>query len=253
MRCFCELAYNGTRYVGWQKQPGQASLQETIEGAFSTILETSIEITGCGRTDAGVHARQYFLHFDFPFEGEGGFPEAFVSRLNKFLPQDIVVRRIFEVANDAHARYDAFLRSYEYKLCFNKNPFHPETIYHFPFAHKLDVQKVQEAANLLLGYDEFFPFCKTRSDVKTVECQLKRSKWIFDREKERMIYYISANRFLRGMVRLIVGMCLNVGLGKLSLEEVKLALDTTQRRLPKSWSVPPQGLFLTEVRYPFVE
>ncbi len=252
MRYFCELAYNGSRYIGWQKQPGQPSLQETVELALSTILQTSIEVTGCGRTDAGVHARQFFLHFDFFSEGAGFFPESFVRRLNKFLPQDIAIKRIFEVAKDAHARYDAFLRSYEYQLCFIKNPFEMETIFCFSFSRKLEIQKMHEAASLLLQYPEFYPFCKTRSDVKTMACRLDRSEWIFDREKEQMIYYISANRFLRGMVRLIVGMCLNVGLGKLSLEEVKLALDT-QRRLSKSWSVPPQGLFLTEVRYPFVE
>lgn len=247
MRYFAELAYNGTRYCGWQRQPGQPSVQETLENAFGTILGMPVEVTGCGRTDTGVHARQYFLHFDF----EGSFPREFLRRINRFLPPDIAIFRIFEVASGAHARFDASSRSYEYHLTTRKDPFAQHTAYFFPFADRLDPDRLREAAALLLDYEAFLPFCKTHTDVKTMRCDLRRSEWLFYPEKERLVYHITADRFLRGMVRLIVGMCLNVGAGKLHPSEVRTALDR-QLRLPRSLSVPPQGLFLTDIRYPFL-
>ncbi|RMG78374.1 MAG: tRNA pseudouridine(38-40) synthase TruA [Bacteroidetes bacterium] len=247
MRYFSELAYNGTRYFGWQRQPAQISVQETLETAFSTILRTPISITGCGRTDTGVHARQYFMHFDF----EGDFPKGFLSRINKFLPKDIVLKSIFEVAPKAHARFDAWHRSYEYHLCAEKDPFRPDTVFHFPFFDQLNGAKMTEAAQLLMRYDAFFPFCKTNTDTKTMQCELRRAEWVRTDDGRGMVFHISANRFLRGMVRLIVGMCLNVGLGKMDIESVKEALDQ-QTRLKKSLSVPPQGLFLTEIKYPYL-
>jgi len=245
-RYFAELSYLGTRYSGWQKQPKAVSIQEVIEQKISKILRTEIEVVGCGRTDAGVHAKQYFLHFDYEKE----LPNGFINRLNKMLPKDIAFKKVAEVEPNAHARFDANHRAYEYHVGFYKNPFTTNTAFHFPFAEKLDLEKLQEAADLLLSYEAFFPFCKSNSDVKTMNCDLKRAEWIFDAEKEALVFHIAANRFLRGMVRLIVGMCLNVGLGKISIEQVKSALDT-QTRLSNSYSVPPQGLFLTDIRYPF--
>lgn len=246
MRYFAELAYNGTRYYGWQRQPGQISVQETLEQAFSTILSAELEVTGCGRTDTGVHASQYYLHFDF----DGVFPRAFTQRLNKFLPPDIAVYRIFPVAPEAHARYDAVRRAYQYHLTFRKDPFALETAYYFPFPNRPDFSKLQEAANLLLQYEDFYPFCKSNTDVHTMKCQLFRSEWE-EISPDRLVFHIAANRFLRGMVRLIVGMSLNVAMGKIPLEEVKRAMDE-QIRLKRSWSAPPEGLFLSEVQYPFV-
>lgn len=222
------------------------SVQQVIEEKLSIILNTKIEVTGCGRTDTGVHARQYFLHFDYELE----LPEGITGRLNRILPPDIAFKNFSEVPAAAHARYDAVQRSYEYYVGFYKNPFTAETVFHFPFARQLDLEKMQEAAALLLEYDEFFPFCKANSDVKTMKCSLNRAEWVYDPKDEDLVFHIAADRFLRGMVRLIVGMCLNVGLGKLSLELVKAALDN-QTRLSKSYSVPPHGLFLTEIRYPF--
>ncbi len=245
-RYFAELSYLGTAYSGWQKQPKATSIQEVIENGISKILREKTEIVGCGRTDAGVHAKQYFLHFDY----KGGFPEGFTNRLNKVLPTDISFKKIVEMESTVHARFDATHRAYEYHLGFNKNPFSTNTAFHFPFAQQLDRQKLQEATELLLNYEAFFPFCKSNSDVKTMKCNLQRAEWIFNEEDEELVFHIAANRFLRGMVRLIVGMCLNVSLGKLSLKEVKSALDD-QTRLSKSYSVPPQGLFLTDIRYPF--
>lgn len=247
MRYFAELAYNGTRYAGWQIQPNNLSVQETLQTAFSTILGTDIEFVGCGRTDTGVHASQYFAHFDF----DGAFPQSFLQRVNKFLPDDIVIYRIFEVSSDAHARFDAFKRSYEYQVTFIKNPFQTQTTYFYPYAQKPDFAKMQAAAQLLLAYREFQPFCKSNHDAKTLQCDLTQSEWIQVNDN-KLVFYITSNRFLRGMVRLIVGMCLNVGLEKVSLDEVKAALDQ-QILLKKSWSVPPEGLFLTNVKYPFLE
>ncbi|MEM9886798.1 MAG: tRNA pseudouridine(38-40) synthase TruA [Bacteroidota bacterium] len=246
MRYFAELAYSGTPFHGWQRQPRQVSVQSTIEEALSVLLRQEIEIVGCGRTDAGVHARQYFIHFD----SEEVLHEKFVHRINKFLPPDISFRHFQVVEAKAHARYDAYYRRYAYYLDLNKNPFQQHTAFYYHFADQLDTNKLQQAAQLLLSYQDFFPFCKSNSDLKNMTCQLHLNEWEFN--TGQYIFHIAANRFLRGMVRLIVGMCLNVGLGKLELEEVKFALDE-QRLLSKSWSVPPQGLFLEEIRYPFLE
>ena len=245
-RYFVALSYLGTKFSGWQKQPKATSVQEVIEKAISKVLRTDIEVVGCGRTDAGVHAKQYFLHFDF----DGEFPQGFLNRMNKVLPPAIAFHNIFEVENNAHARFDANHRAYEYHISYYKNPFTANTAYHFPFASKLDQQKMQEVASLLRNYEAFFPFCKSNSDVKTMNCDLKRAEWVFDEVNGKMIFHIAANRFLRGMVRLIVGVWVNVGLSKVSIEEVKEALEN-QTRLNKSLSVPPQGLFLTDIRYPF--
>ncbi len=246
MRYFIKLAYNGANYFGWQRQPEQLSVQEVIESALSTILNTPTAVTGCGRTDTGVHASQYYLHFDHE---KSSLPANFQFRLNKYLPPDIAILNIFPVPSGAHARYDAYFRSYTYHLNFNKDPFHLKTRYHFPAGNKLDLSAMQNAAALLLNFRAFYPFCKTGHDAKTMDCELHQSEWILNEDQTGLLFRISANRFLRGMVRLIVGMSLNVGLGKLSITEVQQALET-QSRLQKSLSVPPDGLYLTEVRYP---
>ena len=237
--------YLGFRYHGWQKQPNSTSVQETIEQAFSTILGQEMELVGCGRTDTGVHASQYFAHFDF----SGNFPEGFLRRVNKFLPADIAIRQIFPVAENAHARFDAIRRSYEYHLVFEKNPFETQTAWHFYLGKTLSLEKLNEAASLLLGFGEFAPFCKSNHDAKTMQCTMHRCEWLHDEAAGRLVFHISANRFLRGMVRLIVGMCVNVAVGELELEEVRQAMQQ-QRPLAKSWSVPAHGLFLSEVKYP---
>lgn len=247
MRYFAELAYNGTSYFGWQRQPQQISVQEVIENALSTILNTPITVMGCGRTDTGVHAKQYYLHFDVNDE----LPQRFIGRINKFLPKDIAIFHFIRVPDDAHTRFDAFHRAYEYHINLRKNPFGQHTAYQFPFYAHLDVQKMQAATKLLLDYAEFAPFCKTNHDAKTMKCDLKRAEWIIDEAHYKMIFHIAANRFLRGMVRLIVGMSLRVGLGKIELTAVKKALDD-QSPLKGSWSAPAQGLYLTDIRYPFI-
>ena len=244
MRFFLQLAYKGTNYCGWQIQPNGLSVQQVIAEALSTILRKEIAIVGCGRTDAGVHASDYFLHFEF----DEKLPDNFISRINKFLPPDIAIKQYFEVNSTTHARFDAVQRSYAYHIIFEKDPFLQQTAYYYPYQKRLDDNKMQAAAALLMNYDAFFPFCKTNSDAKTMNCILYRSEWEL-LANGRMVYHVSANRFLRGMVRLIVGMCINVGIGKTKIEEVALALDQ-QKILANSYSAPAKGLFLTEVKYP---
>ncbi len=246
MRFFIKLSYRGTHYNGWQIQPNAPSVQETIQKGLSTILKSRIEITGCGRTDTGVHAKDYVAHFDYT----GSIPEDFLKRINKYLPEDIAINSIAEVAEGRHARFDAKHRAYEYHIVFNKSPFDRDTAFQFPFIKDIELAKLQEAAKLLLAYDDFFPFCKTNTQVKTMRCELFRSEWEIDTKNGKMVFHIAANRFLRGMVRLIVGMCLNVASGKVSLEAVKNAMDK-QIRLAKSLSVPPHGLYLVDIRYPY--
>lgn len=245
MRYFIKLAYNGTRFHGWQSQPNAVTVQGTVESKMTLLLRTSISIVGCGRTDTGVHAKEYYAHFDF----EGVFPKNFLHRLNLVLPNDIVIYDIYEVKAKAHARFDAYHRSYEYHISFDKNPFEIETTWVYPYrTDLLDINKMQAAAAVLLEFEDFNTFCKRNTDVKTTRCEMKRSEWVFNKKNQRLVFHISANRFLRGMVRLIVGMCVNVGVGKLSIEELRAAL-TKKIPLATPYSVPAQGLFLTDIRY----
>jgi tRNA pseudouridine38-40 synthase len=246
-RYFIKLAYFGKNYNGWQTQPNAPSVQETIENALFTITREKIEIVGCGRTDTGVHASEYYAHFDY----EKPFPNGFLPRINKILPKDISIFDLIEVAADAHTRFDAFRRAYQYHIDGKKNPFRHELstfVYNFD---ELDVEKMQNAAKLIADYQHFMPFCKSNHDAKTLFCEIYRSEWEWNVEEKTAIYHIAANRFLRGMVRLIVGMCLQVGAGKLTIEDVKYALDN-QVLLKRSSSAEPQGLFLTEVKYPYL-
>ena len=255
MRYFLKLAYNGTNYHGWQRQPKDISVQQILEESFSTMLRTPVEMMGCGRTDAGVHASEFYAHFDLAEEQwaavgvHENFPKAFLGRMNNFLPKDISLYDLIPVADDAHTRFDATKRSYEYHIIFEKSPFETQTAVSIGYKEKLDFDKMREAAKLLLNYGEFNTFCKTHTDAKTRFCKLTRSEWVEMEDGKRWVFHISADRFLRGMVRLIVGMCLNVGLGKLELETVKTALDN-QTILQKAHSAPAHGLFLTEVKYP---
>ncbi|MGK0388119.1 MAG: tRNA pseudouridine38-40 synthase [Maribacter sp.] len=246
MRYFGELAYNGTNYFGWQRQPNEMSVQQMIEEAMSMIFRMPIQITGCGRTDTGVHASQYFIHFDF----DGVLPKGLSNRLNKILPKDIAFHRIFEVESRAHARFDAYSRSYEYHLNFRKNPFQEKTTYYYYYAQIPDFDKMQEAAALILEYNEFATFCKAHHDAKTMICHLTRSEWK-KIDEYHWVYYVTSNRFLRGMIRLVVGMCMNVGRDKITLDDVRKALED-QVQLENSLSVQPEGLYLKDIKYPFL-
>jgi tRNA pseudouridine38-40 synthase len=246
MRYFITLAYQGARFNGWQIQPNAPSVQETLEAACSTILRQPISITGCGRTDTGVHARYYVAHFD----AEVDIPERFLTGLNSILSDDIAVYSIRSMHADAHARFDAYERSYIYHVALRKNPFGTATEWFLPQNKLLDLKKMQEVADLLPLYSAFFPFCKTHSGVDSYACELKSARWELRSEEHQLLFHITANRFLRGMVRLVVGACIQVGMGQITLQDVKSALDE-QKMLKKSLSVPPQGLFLTDVKYPY--
>ncbi|MFT5997842.1 MAG: tRNA pseudouridine38-40 synthase [Neolewinella sp.] len=242
-RYVLELCYNGTNYSGWQRQPSALSVEETIDTTLSTILGEKIKIVGCGRTDAGVHASYYVAHFDFT----GAFPVAFLRRFNRFVANDVALLCLYRVPAEFHARFHASGRGYTYRMALQKDPFRPDTVASLPQFADIDREKMQAAANILLEYGDFAPFCKTNSEVYTMKCQLTEARWGF--AEKGWTFHISSNRFLRGMVRLIVGMCLRVGEGKLSLEDLRQAMDN-QTRLPKPWSAPAAGLYLSKVEYP---
>ncbi len=226
------------------------SVQETVENALSKILQEKIELTGCGRTDAGVHAKNYVAHFDAeklpnPSDRSSG-RETFLAGANSLLPPGIVLHQFWPVAADAHARFDAVERQYEYHLVFERDPFRQHTAWYFPQGKNLDFEKLQAVADLLPPRRDFFTFCKTHSGLAGFDCEIRRSEW--QKTDGGLVFHISANRFLRGMVRLIVGACVNVGLGKVEISDVEFALDHHQI-LKKNLSVPPEGLFLTQIIY----
>jgi tRNA pseudouridine38-40 synthase len=246
MRYFLRLSYLGTDYFGWQRQPHQMSVQEKIETILSLILNEPIEVTGCGRTDTGVHAKDYIAHFDT----EKKIPPTFLKGCNSRLPDDIVLHTLHEVHADAHARYDAYERSYEYRIGFGKDPFNYKTVWYYPFGIKVDFEKLQETAALFPKFKEFFPFCKSDNGMDVYNCELKMAHWEKEDNTGQWVYNVTANRFLRGMIRLQVGACLQVATGKLTLSQVENAL-IHQTLLPKSLSVPPQGLCLFTIKYPY--
>ena len=242
MRYFFELAYNGSNFVGWQIQENGISVQETLEKAFHTLIRQPVKVIGCGRTDAGVHAKKYFMHVDL----DDVLPDSFIYKINRLLPESIVVYRFWEVEDDVHARFSAKSRTYEYHISRYKDPFQSGLSFSFYAAKHLRIDTLQHAANLILEFDTFYPFCKSKSGVDHFKCDLFLSNW--QEHDAGYLYTIKANRFLRGMVRLIVGMCLNVGLGKLDLHRIRQSLET-QKRFSPTWSVPAQGLFLIDVEY----
>lgn len=243
MRYALILAYNGTNYAGWQRQPNALSVEEVVDTALSTILGEKIKIFGCGRTDAGVHASDYVAHFDF----DGEIPPAFERRYNRFVADDIALRGLYLVADDFHARFQASGRTYTYRISLEKDPFNLNTVTALPQYAAADQALMQEAVNLLLDYEAFVPFCKTNSDAFTMNCDLRKATWTF--AGNHWIFEVEADRFLRGMIRLIVGMCLRIGVGKLDLAEVKVAMEE-QRPLLKPWSAPASGLYLSSIQYP---
>lgn len=247
-RYFCEIAYHGTHFSGWQIQPNALTVQEVIENALKQLFRYPISIVGCGRTDAGVHATQYYFHFNL--DAEHTDLDKLTYQLNAVLPEAIAAFNIIEVGPEAHARFDAIQRSYVYRLHFGKNPFKKDASFGYHQADLLDFSIMTEAAQLMLQFEDFFPFCKTKTEVHTFKCQMMTSEWRMDSPTE-WSYHVSANRFLRGMVRLLVGMSLNVGKGIVSMDELQKCMEE-QKRLPHAWSVPAEGLYLCEVKYPYV-
>ncbi|MBC2845518.1 tRNA pseudouridine(38-40) synthase TruA [Winogradskyella flava] len=242
MRFFIKLAYNGKAYHGWQNQPNAISVQEVLEKALCAILRNEVSIIGAGRTDAGVHASQMFAHFDC---NDAFDSEHLVYKLNSFLPKDIAIFDIFEVNNEAHARFDALSRTYHYKISTSKNVFDYDFAYQVQLP--LDVHAMNEACNILLEYKDFQCFSKSNTDVKTYYCDIKEAFWTED--PNQLLFTITANRFLRNMVRAVVGTMVNVGLGKLRPTELHNIIASKDRG-NAGFSVPAHGLYLVNVEYP---
>jgi tRNA pseudouridine38-40 synthase len=241
-RYFIFLAYNGKNYCGWQIQPNGITVQEKLEQNLSILLRSPVSITGAGRTDTGVHAKKMAAHFDY--EGDDLDVNQLTNKLNRILPNDIAIQKIVEVSPDAHARFDAISRTYKYYLTEEKNPFHYDTAY--KVTHPLDFDRMNQAAETLLEYTDFTSFSKLHTDVKTNNCRIIRAEWA--REGEFLVFTIEANRFLRNMVRAIVGTLLEAGRGKLSVEDFRRIIESKDRGKAGT-SAPAHALFLHDIEY----
>ena len=242
MRYFIQFSYLGKPYHGWQKQPNAVTVQQLLDEALSTLLRRPVETVGAGRTDTGVHAREMFAHF-----GADGIDDVdgLVYRLNALLPEAIAVQNIFQVSGQAHARFDAAQRTYEYWIVQEKNPFYSDFAHYVK--HPLDIIEMNKAAALLTEHGDFECFSKSKTDVKTYRCDLKKALW--EKRGDLLVFTISADRFLRNMVRAVVGTLLEVGTNKCTLADVKRIINSRDRSQAGP-SVPAKGLYLTSVQYP---
>lgn len=242
MRYFLEIAYDGTRFHGWQVQPNALSVQEVLEDCLSKVLRQPIATTGSGRTDTGVHATQQFVHFDVAQRLDTAQA---VYKFNRLLPADIAANNLYLVSDEAHARFDAFARTYHYYISLWKNPFNR---HYAAYINKpLDVELMNAAAAILLKYEDFTTFSKVKGDTKHYRCTIYEASW--QQHGQELIFTIRANRFLRGMVRLIVGTLLDVGRGKLSITQFEHII-ASQDRSKASGAAPSEGLYLAKVEYP---
>jgi len=245
-RYFVRCAYHGATYSGWQIQDNAPSVQGTIQEKLSVVFRSPIQIVGCGRTDTGVHASSYYFHFDAPTE----IDEKLNYSIQSVMPDSIRIYDVIPVASDAHARYDAISRKYKYQIRLNRTPFGIGEYYDYKGVG-LDFKLLQLAAERITHISDFEIFSKKGSEVNHHLCEIMESYW--DTENEQIIsYYIKANRFLRGMVRLLVGMQINIARGKLSLEDLDRAIEN-QSVLSPNYSAPAEGLYLHEIRYSFLQ
>jgi tRNA pseudouridine38-40 synthase len=242
-RYFIELAYKGTNFHGWQIQPNAVSVQECLEKALSTITREAIAVTGAGRTDTGVHASYFVAHFDSE-KLNLDHPD-FAHKLNSFLGQDIVIFRVSKVSPEAHARFDAISRTYHYHINLRKDPFALETSWHFFI--QPDIEHMNEASRILFEYTDFTSFSKLHTDVKTNNCKIYQAEWI--QTGKNIVFTVKADRFLRNMVRALVGTIMEVGIEKIDLDQFRKIIEQKDRGAA-GLSVPAQGLFLTDVEYP---
>lgn len=243
-RYFIYLAYDGTNYHGWQIQPNGISVQECLMKALATFLRREIEVIGAGRTDAGVHATLMVAHFDF--EGDALDVELVADKLNRLLPPDISVYQVRRVKSDAHARFDATARTYKYYITTSKNPFNRQ--YRCRIHGNLDFKRMNEAAQELFDYSDFTSFSKLHTDVRTNICRITMAEWT-QVDEATWVFTIRADRFLRNMVRAIVGTLLEVGRGKMTVQDFKQVIEL-QDRGKAGASAPGQALFLVNVEYP---
>ncbi|MDN5285736.1 MAG: truA [Mucilaginibacter sp.] len=259
-RYFIELAYDGTSYHGWQIQQNAVSVQEVLNKALATILRQQVETTGCGRTDTGVHALEFFAHFDVEDHSPLTIDHSEINNhglstidyglkvrgLNSILPPDIAIKNIIPVHEDAHARFDAIQRSYQYHIHFNKDPFLRG--YSWQVRDVPDIELMNQAAAIIMEYIDFSCFSKSNTQVKTNNCKITRAEWV--KTELGMVFHISADRFLRNMVRAIVGTLMMVGKQEMPPETVRQIIES-KNRSNAGMSVPACGLYLTEVKYPF--
>jgi tRNA pseudouridine38-40 synthase len=243
-RYFLRLSYDGTNYHGWQRQPNSHSVQEEIEQALRKLLRQERVVTvGCGRTDTGVHAREFYMHFNA--ENPELNLKDILFKLNLMLPHDIGVYALWQVHDKAHARFDATERSYEYHIHQQRDPFITRFSTFYPWP--LDIQKMNDAARMMLEYKDFSAFCKTGGGQKTTICDLREAHWV--RDDYKLVFHITADRFLRNMVRSVVGTLIEVGKGKMGLDDFRKIIEGGKRSQAGE-SVAPQGLHLTRIVYP---
>lgn len=242
LRYCLEFSYHGKKYFGYQIQPNEISVQEVLEDAISTILQQKIKITAAGRTDTGVHAKKMFAHFDV----ETKLGNNVVHQLNSYLPPDIAIQKIFEVKDDFHARFDATFRTYQYHISLAKNPFTEDFSWQM-WKRKLDVERMNLASKILLEYSDFTSFSKVNTDTKTNICKIYRADW--ELQNNELTFTISADRFLRNMVRAIVGTLVEIGAGKYEPAYLKQIIKD-KNRCSAGTSAPAKGLFLVDVGYP---
>ncbi len=245
MRYFLRLSYNGKNYCGWQRQENAVSVQEVLEHNLSKIFNAPIELVGCGRTDTGVHAKEYYAHTDT----DAVLPENFIYRINRMLPEDISIATIFQVPDNLHARFDAISRTYKYFIHFDKNPFLEDFSFQI-HEWQPDIEKMNHCIQQLFGEYDFSTFEKKGSDNKTSVCRLEDAYWVS--AENGLVFTITANRFLRNMVRRIVAALLMVGLDKMSEQELVDAVLAVQP-LDVKIAVPAKGLFLWKITYDFNE
>jgi len=243
-RYFLQCSFWGQNYAGWQKQPDQKSVQSSIDKALSTALQENIEVMGAGRTDTGVHAKYFIAHFDTNTNLKDSFN--FIYKLNNILPKDIAAQDIFEVELHNHARFDATQRSYQYHITTRKNPFEMHSAYHIK--NDLDVKLMHKCAQQLASFSNFKSFSKVKTAVKTFNCEVLNAR--VKPKDDLVIFEITANRFLRNMVRAITGTLIDVGLGKSTFEDFISIIESKDRRNAGK-SVPAKGLYLTEIVYPY--
>ena len=241
MRYFLEVSYKGTNYSGFQSQKNANTIQAEVEKSLHVLLKRQVQLTGSSRTDAGVHALQNFFHFDTEME----LSAKLIYNLNAILPPDISAKHLLNVGHDAHCRFDAISREYKYFIYKEKNPFLSEKAYYFPYS--LDLDSMHKAADLIKEHSDFTSFSKRNTQVKTFQCRIIESKWIF--ENESIVYNVIANRFLRGMVRALTATMLKLGRGKMDIKTFRNIIESRDCSLA-SFAVPAHGLFLMHVAYP---
>src|SRR5690606_27344926 len=245
---FIEIAFDGRAYHGWQVQPNAQTVQQVLDHTLSTLLRQPVHTVGCGRTDAGVHATQLYAHFDLHPASVPADTSTFLYQVNALLPPDIAAKRLLAVAPDAHARFDATQRSYEYHLHFHKDPFLRGRSWQL--REVPDVSAMNAAATILQQYEDFACFSKSHTQVHTHICRITRAEWLWANHNQ-LVFHISANRFLRNMVRAIVGTLLEIGRGEHAPEYMHAVIQSKSRSAA-GMSVPAEGLYLTEVRYPYL-